>query len=176
MLTFEDIKLNRLEIETLLKSINRNGMDSVLCYLVNIGFYEVPSSIHRHHNWRGGLAQHCLGVFKKAFELNKKLPIDSLIIAGLLHDVCKAGKYYYDNNGLLHHRQTHIKGHGRRSVILLEKCGLMMSPEEYRAIRWHMGGHYAQTEEERCEVELARCEPLWQIIHKADKINAKENN
>ena len=91
--------------------------------------------IHCHHNWRGGLAQHCLGVFIKAFELNKNLPIDSLIIAGLLHYVCKAGKFYYDKNGFLQHRQTHIKGNGRRSVMLLEKCGLVIKPEEYRAIR-----------------------------------------
>lgn len=176
MLTLDEIKLNRLKIESLLKAVNRNGMDSVLCYLANIGFYEVPSSIYRHHNWRGGLAQHCLGVFIKAFELNKNLPIDSLIIAGLLHDVCKAGKFYYDGNGFLQHRQTHIKGHGRRSVMILEKCGLVIKPEEYRAIRWHMGGHYVKTEEEMCEVKLARSEPLWQAIHMADHINAKEND
>lgn len=161
MLTLEEIRLNKQKIK-------------FLSYLETSGFYEVLSSFSRHHNWRGGLAQHCLGVYQKALEMRADLLTDSLIIAGLLHDICKAGKYYYDEKGQLHHRQTHIK-HGRRSIILLERCGLEMIPEEYRAIRWHMGGHHVYTEKEKYDVELARNELLWSVIHNADHINAKEN-
>lgn len=175
MLTLEEIRLNKQKIKCLLISVNRKGMGSVLSYLETSGLYEVPSSFSRHHNWRGGLAQHCLGVYQKALEMRADLPTDSLIIAGLLHDICKAGKYYYDEKGQLHHRRTHIKGHGRRSIILLERCGLEMTPEEYRAIRWHMGGHHVYTEKEKYDVELARNELLWSVIHNADHINAKEN-
>ena len=99
MLTSEEIDFNRHEIESLLKSVDRKGIDSVLHYLAINGFYEVPSSLHRHHNWRGGLAQHCLGVYQKALEMSPELPKDSLIIASILHDICKTRKYFYDKNG-----------------------------------------------------------------------------
>ncbi len=56
MLTDEQIKANRNEIIRLLTSTKRRGVKSVLEYLDSSGFYEAPSSIDRHHNWRGGLA------------------------------------------------------------------------------------------------------------------------
>ncbi len=175
-ITKENRAFNRIKIETLLKSVNREGMTRVLEYLDKVRFYDVPSSTYRHHNWPGGLAQHSLGVFTKALEIDNSLHIESLIIVSLLHDVCKAGKYHIDKSGHIHHRKIHIKGHGRRSLLLLEKCGLFLYPEEARAIKWHMGGHHPQNDEERAEIQIARSEPLWYTIHKADQYNAKQNN
>ena len=158
-------------IEDLLCGTHRNGIENVLKYLEESGFYEAPSSVSRHHNWRGGLAEHCLGVYRIASEMNKKLPHDSLVIAGILHDICKASKLYFDADGVIRHRHTHIKGHGRRSIKLLEKCGLSLTEDERLAIRWHMGGHHA-SDEEREEVDRARQNPLWKAIHKADQLDA----
>ena len=42
-----------------------------------------------------------------------------------------------------------------------------LSEDERRAIRWHMGGHYAN-EDEIADLEIAKKSKLWKIIHKAD--------
>ncbi|MCD8297229.1 MAG: HD domain-containing protein [Prevotella sp.] len=138
---------------------------------MRMDFFEVPSSLNRHHHWRGGLAQHCLGVYEKAKEAGADLPEDSLIICGLLHDICKTRKLYYDEEGNVHHQHTHIHGHGHRSIRILEQCGLKLTEDERRAIRWHMGGHHAKPEEEE-DVRIARESRLWQVIHQADHRDA----
>ena len=171
MLAETEKNANKERIIILLKGVSREGIDNVLRYLEDSGFYDCPSSVCRHHNWRGGLAEHCLGVYRIASELNNELPHESLVIAGILHDICKASKLYYDSDGNSHRRHTHIKGHGRRSIKLLEKCGLSLTEDERLAIRWHMGGHHASNEE-REEVERARQNPLWKAIHKADQLDA----
>lgn len=171
MFTSSIISANKDVIISLLLETKREGIENVIHYLEESGFYDAPSSICRHHNWRGGLAEHCLGVYKIASELNNELPHESLVIAGILHDICKASKLYYDADGNIQRRHTHIKGHGRRSIKLLEKCGLSLTEDERLAIRWHMGGHYASNEE-RAEVERARHNPLWKAIHKADQLDA----
>jgi hypothetical protein len=171
MLTRDEIERNKSEISSLLLETNRNGMRNIIRYLEESGFYEAPSSTCRHHNWRGGLAEHCLGVYRIASDLNAGLPHDSIVIAGILHDICKASKLFYDSDGNIQRRHTHIKGHGLRSIKLLEKCGLLLTEDERLAIRWHMGGHHASLEERR-EVESARNNPLWKLIHKADQLDA----
>ena len=167
MLTQQEIDDNKATIISLLRSTKREGMENVIEYLNNSGFFIVPSSIHRHHNWRGGLAQHCLGVCMIAVELIDELQKESVIVAGLLHDICKARKLYYDEDGVIHHRHTHIHGHGYRSIKILEECGLELTEEERLAIRWHMGGHHAKNDEVE-EVKKARNMILWQVIHQAD--------
>lgn len=162
---------NRDLIISLLRETNREGMENVMHYLDKSGFFEAPSSVCRHHNWKGGLAEHCLGVYRIASELNDGLPHDSIVIAGILHDICKASKLYYDADGNIQRRHTHIKGHGRRSIKLLEKLGLLLTEDERLAIRWHMGGYHASLEE-RDEVAIARQNSLWKLIHKADRLDA----
>ena len=163
---------NKQKIISLLCKTKREGIENVIQYLEVSGFYEAPSSICRHHNWRGGLAEHCLEVYRIASEMNSALPHESLVIAGILHDICKASKLYYDADGNIHRRHTHIKGHGRRSVKLLEQCGLSITEDERLAIRWHMGGHHASNEEME-EVARTRQNPLWKAIHKADHLSAR---
>lgn len=175
MLTQQEIDDNKDTIISLLRSTKREGMENVIEYLNNSGFFIVPSSIHRHHNWRGGLAQHCLGVCMIALELINELQKESVIVAGLLHDICKARKLYYDEDGVIHHRHTHIHGHGYRSIKILEDCGLELSEEERLAIRWHMGGHHAKNDEVE-EVKKARNMKLWQVIHHADHWDAAGKN
>ena len=167
----DTVLANRDAIISLLRKTQRDGIEDVIRYLDVSGFYEAPSSVCRHHNWKGGLAEHCLGVYRIASELNDGLPRDSIVIAGILHDICKASKLYYDADGNIQRRHTHIKGHGRRSIKLLEKLGLLLTEDERLAIRWHMGGHHASLEE-RDEVAIARQNSLWKLIHKADRLDA----
>lgn len=175
MLSDDAIVLNKHKIVDLLQSTNRDGIENVLQYLEDSGFYIVPSSKHRHHNWRGGLAEHCLGVCTTALEHGEGIPRDSIIIAGILHDICKASKLHYDVEGRIHHSSTHIHGHGYRSIKLLEQFGLVLTEDERRAIRWHMGGHHARPEEYG-DVILARQSNLWKIVHEADHWDASGKN
>lgn len=74
MFTSSIISANKDVIISLLLETKREGIENVIHYLEESGFYDAPSSICRHHNWRGGLAEHCLGVYKIASELNNELP------------------------------------------------------------------------------------------------------
>lgn len=166
----EAIERNKQEIISLLKGINRKGIDRVLQYLEGVGFYTAPSSIDRHHNWRGGLAQHSLGTCLKALEQAGGLDRESVVIAALLHDICKASRLYYGGDGRVHHRSTRIKGHGYRSVALLKREGLELSREEWAAIRWHMGLKNASSE----EAARVRRSKLCRLVHSSDKADASK--
>lgn len=120
---------------------------------------------------RGGLAQHSLSVCNIALSLDSELPRSSIVLCALLHDICKATKLYYDDKGNLHNRKTHIEGHGIRSIKLLKMLNLTLDDDECRAIRWHMGGYYA-SEDEISDLEMAKKSKLWEIIHKADMLDA----
>lgn len=173
------IGTNRQKIIELLRSTQRKGIDGVIDYLEASGFFTAPSSEFRHHNWKGGLAEHCLGVYHNAITLIGTDSIyrslehhqDSIIIAALLHDICKARKLYYDESGRIKRRYFHIKGHGYRSIKLLKICGLSMTEDERLAIRWHMGGHHA-SENDKIDAEKARESKLWNVIHIADHMDA----
>lgn len=171
-LTEAQIKSIHDEIISLLKSTRRYGIDSVIEYMEKNGFFIVPASVHHHHNWKGGLAQHSLDVYYKSKAQNDgTVTSESLIIACLLHDICKSDELCYDKEGNLCRSTKKHRGHGGRSVAILEKCKLDMLDSEFRAIRWHMGGHNAHSEE-NAEVNLTRRERLWQILHYVDKSDA----
>lgn len=169
------IEENKRTIVALLQSTHRKGMDNVIHYLNDSVFFIIPPSLHRHHNLCGGLAQHSLGVYMTARENSEILPKDSVIIACLLHDICKAGKYYYDSVGNIYQRLVHIHGHGYRSVKLLEKFGLILTDDERRAIRWHMGGHHANDKDIE-DVTIVRKIKLWKVVHEADQWDARGKN
>ena len=172
MLSKEQIELNKNEIISLLRSTQRNDIEEVIKYLIKSNFFYIHSSTNRHHNWRGGLAQHCLGVYKIAQKQSDGLPPDSVIIAAILHDICKAGMIKFDNHGKVVPRRVHIPGHGRRSVKLLEVvCHFKLTDDERRAIRWHMGGKHAPIDAQD-DVRMAHQSKLWQIIHAADRQDA----
>lgn len=68
------------------------------------GFFKMPASCRKHNCYEGGLVKHSLNVCQMAQILREQtlsirtdlaplLPMDSVIIASLLHDVCKSGIY-----------------------------------------------------------------------------------
>ena len=148
--------------EDLLRSTNREGIDAVIAFLNNTDFYTEPSSANYHSNYQGGLLDHSLLVYSTAMryrsvllemmpELEERLPEDSVIIAALLHDVCKTcfykqvQKWRKDANGswesyLGYEIEDNFPiGHGEKSVIMLQNFGLKLTPDEMLAIRFHMG-------------------------------------
>ena len=173
-LSEESIEKNKKEILRLLSSTGRTGVDKVTRYLEENNFFEVPSSLDRHHNWRGGLAQHCLGVFNRLSQTGNDLPKDSVIITSFLHDICKADKYIKLKNGSWEKRTEIEPGHGSRSVKILRDLGLEMTEEEERAIKWHMGGWKIgeRPKEEIREFFAAKKSDLWRLLHNADRFDA----
>lgn len=172
-----DIEKNKERIITLLKSTNRCGINNVIAYLEDNDFFIMPSSLKRHHNWEGGLAEHCLGVYDRLIKTGESLPKDSIIITSFLHDICKTGKIYKDKDGEWKEKtETDLPypGHGSRSVKLLENLGLELSPEEKRAIRWHMGG-WKIGEKEKDEIRdffATKKSDLWRKLYNADRYDA----
>lgn len=92
------------EYIALLKSTNRQGIDECLLVLEQLGFFTAPASTKFHLNIDGGLVEHSLNVCKVALRIREtmieldntlaaKLPKESIIIAALLHDVCKSDIY-----------------------------------------------------------------------------------
>lgn len=153
---------NKKEIVDLLKSTNREYIEDVIDSLEEMDFYEAPASTKFHLNEAGGLAQHSLNVCRVALmlreqmltmqpELAEMLPKDSVIIASLLHDVCKADIYkkcvkkrkntfgvWEEYEGYEVDYNNFPLGHGEKSVIVVLRMGFNLTDEEIMAIRWHM--------------------------------------
>ena len=163
------------------------------------GFFRMPASCKKHNSYEGGLLKHSLNVCQIAQMLREQiiylrpdlaplLPIDSIIIASLLHDVCKSGIYQKvnrrqkDETGMWETCTTYNidysflpVGHGEKSVIMLLRSGLDLSDEEIMAIRWHMGGWelpYQSHEMIASQKKACEITPLVTLIHTADAMAA----
>lgn len=149
---------------TILRNTGRRGIEAVLAELDKLGFYAAPASTRFHGSEPGGLLRHVMSVYDEAVAIRNvqiqlspgvesRLPLDSVAIAALLHDVCKAEvykeieKFRKDKNGQWEKYKTYgvdysnfPLGHGEKSVIQLLRWGLEMTDDEIMAIRWHMSG------------------------------------
>lgn len=168
----ERISKLRDEFHSLLADVDRPGMTDLLDYLDECGFYYRPSSDIRHHNYPGGLAEHCLGVYRKMSEENiKSISEDSIKIVGLFHDLCKCDMFFFVGRSIRKYKRD---GHGRRSVRILKRYGVTLSPEEYRAIRYHMGSSRNTERLKDPGFAKAVTEPLRKAVSKADHEDAAE--
>ena len=184
-------------IEKLL-STGRDGMENTITHLERLGFFVAPASTKFHLNVKGGLMQHSWNVCNTALmlreqmiqmntELEEKLPVDSDIIASLLHDVCKSNIY---KDAILNRKNDQgywekvpgyevdysslPLGHGEKSVIMLLTLGLKMTRDEMLAIRWHMTAWELafQSPEQKSNPQMARdTAPLCAIIQAADGLS-----
>ena len=175
---------NRTKIIELLRSTNRAGIENVITWLdTEPSFFKASAARIHHDNVEGGLANHSLNVLRHAKEdwetrddaFKKKYPFESVIISALLHDVCKKDVYYIDADGIPQwNEENHRKGHGLRSVHLLEELGLSLTPDERMAIWWHMGaGNEMSQPDYPQEYAIAMQDPFCQLIHEADHKAAK---
>ena len=175
---------NRKEIIDLLRSTQRPGIENVIAWLDTDPSFYVASGARIHHdNVIGGLAAHSLRVYNLAKAdwesrdeaFKTKYPLESIIISALLHDVCKKDVYFIDADGNpTWNEENHRKGHGLRSVHLLEEQGLKLTPDERMAIWWHMGeGNEMSQSDYPEEYAIAMQDPFCQLIHEADRMAAK---
>lgn len=164
-LTDTQISENRERIRELLGSIDRVNRHHLLYFLDHSGYYYLYGSF-KHHTYRGGLAQHSLEVLDYALENNKWCDRESIIIAALLHDICKT-KYEFPEG-------VSFKGHGTKSVgIIKDFIKYPLTYDEENAIRFHMGGKcYIRNDEEQERYNAARKSELWNLIHYGDCLSA----
>lgn len=155
--------------EHLLRSTKRAGIEDLIEFIRKSDFYTAPASTRFHSCHEGGLLEHSLNIYDRLIskfndELWKssvEVGSDSLIIAALLHDLCKS--YFYGTE-LKNKKEYHDKGsksdsngrfdwvtapsyvvddkipygHGEKSVMMIEEY-IKLKPIERYAIRWHMG-------------------------------------
>ena len=169
---------------TLLKSVNREGMDKLLDFIEKSDFYTAPASTRYHGCYEGGLVEHSLNVYKLLCEKVKNSPIkidvsqDSLIIIALLHDICKVNYYKVDYRNAKNSLGVWEKvpyytvddtipyGHGEKSVMMISEY-IKLTVEEKYCIRWHMGF----TEPKELYDTLGQAYkkyPLALLVHEAD--------
>ena len=194
-----DKEKNKEEFETLLRSTKREGIDYVIEDLEKGGFFEAPASAGHHLNVEGGLCQHSLNTCKAGLMIYEGLKNldgasagevkrESVIIATLLHDVCKTDIYkktikkhknklgqWEDAEGYNVSYKDFPMGHGEKSVMMLLLSGLDLHDDEMLAIRWHMGAfglNMNSYEDQRCYDTARTLNPLCCIVQSADGIAA----
>ncbi|MCQ2253002.1 MAG: HD family phosphohydrolase [Bacteroidales bacterium] len=186
------------EFINLLKSTERDGVDDLLEELEDLGFFDAPASSRFHLNYDGGLVEHSLNVCHVALglrdqmigfnkEMEEYLPKDSVIIASLLHDVCKADIYKKVTKRRKDKRTGNVTvsegfkldytnfpmGHGEKSAIVCMRAGLAMTDYELLAIRWHMSAWDLPFQSADIKENLNKARdicPLCAIIQTADTL------
>ena len=141
------------EFITLLRSTNREGIEELISFLEKTDFYTAPASTRFHNSFEGGLLAHSLNVYKSLKKLvGNDWSEDTLILVGLLHDICKINTYKVDYRNKKDETGTWVKepyfttddlmplGHGEKSVMIISEF-IKLSKEELYSIRWHMGGY-----------------------------------
>ena len=152
---------------------------SSLLHALAISMNLINPDLENHHQQTAYLAYHLgteMGIREKDLHL--------LIIASLLHDVCKTNIYkkakkwrknqedrweQYDTYEVDYGRFP--VGHGEKSVIMLLRLGLELTNDEIVAIRWHMSAWDLpfQSYEMKTSISTASDEyPLTAIIQCAD--------
>ena len=131
----------REEITGLLMTVERDSISPLIDYMEQGGFFTSPASTKYHSCFEGGLADHSLAVYKQLKAYNTFLSLDltdtNIIIAALLHDLCKMGAYIKVGSAYLFNRDM-PSGHGSLSVARA-KDFIEMPPIEEVLITYHMG-------------------------------------
>ncbi len=152
MLSKEELVSQKERFMKLLAGTERAGIPKLLDYLNVEGFFEAPASTKFHGCYKGGLTKHSLGVYDtlaqmvdvcepqtnhgagmKPLELTK----DTLIIAALLHDVCKVGVYAGTEKPYKWIKGS-PKGHASLSIKRIKEF-IELTELEEMMIRFHMG-------------------------------------
>lgn len=107
MITKEKITENKKKFLGVLRQCTRSGIEELISFLENeTDFFLAPASSKYHNNCKGGLVDHSLQVYNEFgnkilimsssedYDNNHILPTDSIILCGLLHDICKINTYH----------------------------------------------------------------------------------
>ena len=145
-------------IKKLLIQTKRKGIENLIEWMEQEGFFDAPCSSKYHLSEPGGLAKHSLNVFRTAIEETigffqdnqSKVTfdfIDSITLCALLHDVGKTGQFGKPNYTMCGEGTTATYEinknllyipHEVRSIAILSKF-IDLTEEEQYAILYHNG-------------------------------------
>ena len=148
-------------IRIITENIKRDGVENLMAYLEESGFYTSPASTKYHGSYEGGLLDHSLNVYYALLdEMNfiygknwrKKWSDESVAIVALFHDLCKIGRYksVWKNvknkeTGVWEEKKCYeydsskfCMGHAALSLQIINRY-MILTDEEAQAIYWHMG-------------------------------------
>ena len=168
----------------LLKSTKREGIDELIDFMKKTDFFTAPASTRFHGSFEKGLLEHSMKVYEilkekvKTAMIRINTPEESIILIGLLHDICKANFYKVDYRNAKNELGVWEKvpyytvddtipyGHGEKSVMMISEY-IKLTPEEKYAIRWHMG--YTEPKELYNTIKVAYQKyPVALLAHEAD--------
>ena len=90
-------KQNKEEFISIVKTIDREGIDELMKWLETTDFFEAPASTKYHSSYEGGLCQHSLNVYKNMMKLRNEfcpeISEESVKIVALFHDLAKVNFY-----------------------------------------------------------------------------------
>ncbi len=171
----------------------REGKEELREWLLSdsCDFFTAPASTKYHGNYTGGLCEHSLDVYDMAVQLeglyrenirkqylvlnrpyDREEFMESLAVAALFHDLCKANFYKTKINGknvvFVVDEQLSFGSHGGKSVYMLSKYLKDIRDEEAIAINCHMG--FSRSDDNSISIsESFHFSPLAWIIHVADE-------
>src|SRR5665647_194808 len=172
-----DVESNEITAVDLLSLIERPGMDSLIDYLLTSDYFTAPASTRYHNVFEGGLCQHSLNVTREFSKENAKwqkpLPQDSVVICGLLHDLCKVGAYIETDYGC-----ASVKGQKRHAMLSISRINehIQLTQQEDDIIRYHMGlfGIFTYHEHDTLKIHKAISRtPYVQIFAAIDMADSK---
>lgn len=155
---------NRELFISIMKQVERPGVDELLAWLEGTDFYSAPASTRFHGSYPGGLVYHTLNVVYELRELVrfydiKDISNESIIIVALAHDFCKINIYQETMVNVPPQRSKSGKweqqlgykkneilklGHGAKSLSILQNF-IKLEDYEKEAIYWHMGAYDIST-------------------------------
>lgn len=151
---------NRELFISIMKQVERPGVDELLNWLEGTDFYSAPASTRFHGSYPGGLVYHTLNVVYELRELVrfydiKDISNESIVIVALAHDFCKINIYQETMVNVPPQRSKSGKweqqlgykkneilklGHGAKSLSILQNF-IKLEDYEKEAIFWHMGAY-----------------------------------
>lgn len=172
-----DIELNKDLSLSFLRSVKRHGIESLIDYLLQSDYFTAPASTAFHNSFPGGLCFHSLNLVYMFLEANaafsNPIPRDSVIICGLLHDLCKVGVYQKTSNG--YQSVKGQKGHAALSIARIQEY-IELTQQEDDIIRYHMGlfGIFTYKEHDTLAIHKAIMRtPQVQVFAALDMIDSK---
>lgn len=183
MLTKFEIENIKANIIWALVNTNREGMQKLVEYMDNNGFFKAPASKSHHQNYPGGLAEHSLGVMGRTIAeidimtmRNKpKINLPTVVISALLHDLCKIDQYIIESEiksgnkvtGYVISNNKEANWDHAEKSIRLAKQFIELTEEEEMAIRYHMGIYRKEYSWDEFGNAIKKY-PLVYLIHVAD--------
>lgn len=197
--------MNSLEgiIRDRLLRTNREGIEDLLSYMSEIGFFTSPASTQYHGAYEGALAEHSLNVLHYAEKLGvawlggaKYNEIqDSVVICAILHDLGKCGQFgkpLYVPNILKSGKLSDAKPYETNKDLMtlpheIVSCieatkYIDLTEDEQRAIAWHNGLYgafkYDIQGKETVLYMLIHFADMWasRVVETAKKEESEDNN